>query len=129
MSQHEGKPTPSVQQLTADAAVRWGHLFVTLPVLALMLGLWGLASVLFRHGRQLSGLPASLQVAIAVTVAVGPPAAAWLWWAFAVPRWRYGALSRGADPELLQALGQAQGLVWPQESFLTRTEFRYPSKR
>lgn len=129
MTRDQGKPTPSTRLLTAKVAVRWGHLFVTLPVLGLMLGLWGLAEVLLRHGSHVARFPLSLQIVVAVAVVIGPPAIAWLWWSFAVPRWRHWALSRGADPDDLQALGQAQGLVWPKGSFLERTEFRYTPKQ
>ena len=129
MTRDQRKSTPSPDPLTAEIAVRWGHLFVTLPVLSLMLGLWGLAGVLLRHGGRLSRLPLGLQIAVAVAVVIGPPATAWLWWAFAVPRWRHWALRRGANPKVLQELGQAQGLVWPKGSYFERTEFRYTPKQ
>ena len=129
MVRYQGKPTPPSHQLTAEIAVRWGHVFVTLPVLSLMFGLWGLAGALLRHGGQLSRFSLGPQIAVAVAVLIGPPTTAWLWWAFAVPRWRHWALSRGANPNVLQELGQAQGLVWPKGRLFERTEFRYPPKR
>jgi hypothetical protein len=129
MTRDQGKTPPPDHRLTAEVAVRWGHVVVTLPVLGIMLGLWGLAGARLRHGGQLSQLSPGLQIALAVAVVIGPPATAWLWWAYAVPRWRHWALSRGADPKVLQDLAQAQGLVWPKGSFFERTEFRYTPKQ
>src|SRR6185437_13939428 len=118
MNRDLGKPTPSTGRLAAAAAVRRGHAVVTLPVLLIMLGLWGLAEGVLRRASKLVRLPLGLQIVVGVAVVIGPPALAWVWWAFTVPRWRHWALSRGADPQLLQELGEAQGLVWPRGSFL-----------
>jgi len=129
MNRDLGEPTPSTGRLAAAAAVRRGHAVVTLPVLLIMLGLWGLAEGVLRRASKLVRLPLGLQIVVGVAVVIGPPALAWVWWAFTVPRWRHWALSRGADPQLLQELGEAQGLVWPRGSFLERTEFRYTPKQ
>ena len=39
---------------------------------------------------------------------------AWLWWSYAVPRWRRWALRRRVDPNRLQRMGEITYLVWPR---------------
>jgi len=57
-----------------------------------------------------------------IVVAVLGWLSAWLWWSWFIPQWRTWAHSRGADPEVLQALGEEANLIWPKGSFFERTE-------
>ena len=116
---------PKTEPLTAETAVRRGHLFITFPVTVIMLGLWGLMWALAPRGpRALRPHSAGALLLIAV-IAISPPILAWLWWSFTVPRWRHWALKRGVDGDTLQRLAQSQQLVWPRGSFFERTEFHY----
>ena len=105
------------QPLTPELAVRRGHYFITVPVLTTMVALWVLLAKLFPRGP--SNIPTG------VLIVAGPPTVAWLWWSYAVPRWRYWALSRGVDPDALQRLAQRTSLVWRKGHILEKTEFRY----
>ena len=113
------KGLPPDEPLTLEVAVRRGHLFVTRPVIAIMLGPWGLAAVL------LSMRPRPLGTGLPAAIALASPFAAWLWWSWATPRWRHWALGRGLDPDALQKLAQERGLVWPKGHVLEKTEFRF----
>ena len=48
----------------------------------------------------------------------------WLWWSYSIPRWRRDALKQGADPNELQAAGEAALLLWPKGSIFEKTEFK-----
>ena len=49
---------------------------------------------------------------------------AWVWWSFAVPRWRDCVEARGLRPDDVQTLAVQTGLIWPRGSWPERTEFR-----
>ncbi len=101
----------SISSISAGRAVAYGLLIVNGPVLALILGgLW-------LGARLSAGAPSGTGLGFAAGFVL-----AWLWWSISVPRWRAWALSRGADPERLQLLGQRAGVVWPRGSFLAKTE-------
>jgi hypothetical protein len=97
--------------MSARRAVAVGHLVVDVPV-ALLIG--GAATASFL----------TLNLGWALAVILVATALAWLWWAFSVPRWRRWAINRGSAPEALQRIGQRTGLLWPEGSLLSRTEFR-----
>ncbi len=117
-----GKGLPSDRPLTPEVAVRRGHLFITLPVFAIMFGLWGILAALLPNGPLPRGV---LGLASAIAIPIGPPIMAWVWWSFAVPRWRHWALSHGVDSDALQRLAERQKLIWPKGHFFEKTEFRY----
>jgi len=116
-----GRGLPPDQPLTAKLAVRRGHYFISIPVFAILAALWFILAVLFPNGPFRSGKFAPL---LALLIVIGPPSVAWIWWSYAVPRWRRWALSAGVDPEELQRLAQKQLLVWPKGHFFEKTEFR-----
>jgi len=49
---------------------------------------------------------------------------AWIWWSFAIPRWRDWVIDVGLTPRDVQDLAVRVGLVWPVGSFFERTERR-----
>ncbi len=98
----------ATEGLDAGRAVAIGHLLVTVPVL-LVCGTGAVLGRAFGHA------------ALGMVVGVAP---AWLYWSFAVPRWRRWALRGGAEPERLQRLAAATGLVWPRGWIFGKTEMR-----
>ena len=100
--------------LSAEVAVKRGKLMVNGPVHLLQIGLLvgGICLV------KIVPLLAVFMMVVAIP-------SAWLWWSFSVPRWRFWALSRGADPVQLQNLGQVAKLLWPKGSLFEKTEFPY----
>ncbi len=101
----------AANRISAGRAVALGHLVINLPALVII-GVVGVIAV-----RNLS-------VGAGLALTFGAAGLAWLWWAFCVPRWRRWAITRGADPKALQKLGLMTGLLWPQGSWMSRTEFR-----
>ncbi len=98
------------RRISARRAVAIGHLVVNVPGLVVIAGV-GVATM---------GHPSGSSFALIL----GAGAVAWLWWAFTVPRWRRWATTRGADPTALQRTGERTGLIWPEGSWMSRTEFR-----
>ena len=124
MALNFGIGLPADRPLTARTAVWRGHCFITAPVFLIMFGLWALALRLLRLAPKGPGPSVIGVVAIAAALVIGPPALAWVWWAYATPRWRRWALGQGVDPGELQARAQAQNLVWPKGHVFEKTEFR-----
>jgi len=103
------KPTPA-------QAVMWGHVFVTLPVLAIIAATGYL-------GLRLGGLRHELFALFGLLIGIILGAAvAWLWWAFTVPRWRDWVEDQGLQPSEVQDLAASTGLIWPVGSRYERTE-------
>jgi hypothetical protein len=95
------KPSPGL-------AVLIGHVVVSVPALLFL----GLVMIVFAElGRTLGGF----------VVGIVP---AWLWWSFAVPRWRDWVVDQDLDVDAVQSIAVATGLLWPRGFFLERTELR-----
>jgi len=52
----------------------------------------------------------------------------WLWWSFAIPRWRAWVRESGVNEESTLRLAVRTLLIWPKGSIFERTEFRPPHK-
>jgi hypothetical protein len=50
--------------------------------------------------------------------------AAWLWWSFAVPKWRLWAYERVDNIPELKRRAVAAMLIWPDGSIFSRTEIK-----
>ncbi len=102
--------------LNVRVAVDRGHALVNSPVRAIMGLLMAVGALLgFVLHRE----------ALGFGLVIAAPFIAWIWWSYAVPRWRSWALRRGADPEELQALAEREKLVWPRGHFFEKTEFPF----
>ena len=106
-----GKPQPVT-------AVIIGHIFVTLPV-ALIIGAGCFAGYLAT-----TGAPLWLMVIGITFAALLFTAFAWLYWSFAVARWRDWIEDQGIAPGEVDELAVRTGLIWPEGSEYERTEFR-----
>jgi cation transport ATPase len=104
------QPPTASSALTARKAVALGHLIVNIPVLVIILGFSLVGWVFF---------PTFWFIFLLVGFVL-----AWLWWSFAVPRWRRWALRHGAPAEELQTLAVTTGLVWSKGSVFEKTEFK-----
>jgi hypothetical protein len=51
-----------------------------------------------------------------------PVLPAWLWWSFAVPKWRLWALRNVDNWQLLEELAIKEKLIWPRRSIFNLTE-------
>lgn len=95
-------------------AVLIGQLIVNVPVLLIIGGGIVVSIFVFALGNFLLSI---------ILIFLGP-LVAWLWWSLTVPRWRRWAHRRVADPNKLQKLAVATGLVWSKGSVFEKTEFK-----
>jgi hypothetical protein len=63
-----------------------------------------------------------------ISIVLGP-CVAWIYWSFAITRWRIWAFSNVDDAEELKALAISGQLIWPDGSFFERTEIRTNKER
>ena len=121
-------PQTSARQkrpLHVGIAILVGQLVVNLPVILIILGVFGIGIVLLLVVEaRFPSLPGwSFLLGVLALIIIGP-LAGWVWWSFSVPRWRKWALRNGATENKLQKWAVATGLVWPKGSIFERTEFR-----
>lgn len=124
MNKAAGSGDPFRQQahMSLAQAILAGQLLVNVPTLLLIFGapLAGfVAARSFAPQLGLSWLCIVAGAALLVGCGIG-----WLWWSFAIPRWRRWALRRGVPPAELQKWGVLTFLVWPRGWIFEKTEFR-----
>ena len=106
---------PTTRPLSVRAAVDRGHSVINRRVFQIMTALFSIGlGVAIVFGREYDGL----------VIVLSAPVAAWVWWSYAIPRWRAWAHTRGADPVELQRVAEEEMLVWPVGHFFQYTEFR-----
>ncbi len=105
--------------VSVGKAIWRGLLVVNGPVFALLVGPLALFALLVENhwvARQYNWIGVALFPAGFVL--------AWLWWSFAVPRWRLWAYERVADIAALKRDAVAVGLTWPDGHVFGRTEIK-----
>jgi hypothetical protein len=100
----------SRRDVSPAQAVKWGHMTVSVPV-------FFIAGVVATVAYAI----APLLVLVGTLVGIG---LGWLWWSFAIARWRDWVESVGLRSDDVQDLAVQTWLVWPRGSWLERTEFR-----
>jgi hypothetical protein len=106
---------PTTRPLSVRAAVDRGLAVINRRVMQTMAVFFSIGlGVVFLADRPYDGF----------VVVLSAPFAAWVWWAYATPRWRAWAHARGVDPVELQRVAEAEQLVWPVGHFFQYTEFR-----
>lgn len=118
-------------RLSAESAVKRGHLVITLPVCLLIFGVTIAVGLLIKAPPDaapvtLANLVRSFRALIGLLIGT---ALGWLWWSSGVPRWREWAHENGADDEETQQLAERSLLVWPKGSIFEKTEFQPRHKR
>jgi hypothetical protein len=110
--------TDSRDPISVQSAIERGRSVVVVPVYTIMASVAGFAIV----SAAITGSRVLGFVLLVVGFVAG-----WLWWSYAVPRWRHWALRRGADPDELQKAAERAKLLWPRGHFLEKTEFPFKS--
>ena len=95
---------PAKRSLAVWPAIAIGHIWVTLPGIAVFF------AVFFLVRGSLAGT-GSQPVA-----AIGGFVAGWAWWAVMAPRWRRWALARVEHTEKLRQLAILTGLTWGRDT-------------
>src|SRR5689334_10479370 len=100
-----------MQSISVEDAIARGHRLVNYPVWALLAAPAVLTVGFGRRIEEFFG--ANLASKLEVTFFVVCFVAAWVWWSFAVPKWRLWAYERVSDITELKRQAVAQKLVWP----------------
>ena len=114
------------KDISVSAAMVCGLLYVNGPVSVLMFTpmIWCLAY--FPWLSRTLGTEWYVFFAFCLVFLVGV-ACGWIWWAYAVPRWRLWAYERVRDIAKLKVRAVQVGLTWPDGHLFERTEFRSES--
>jgi hypothetical protein len=107
--------------VTVDKALTRGQLAVNIPVFIIMFGVMGL--LFYLATKKL------IPFYFGPTSIVLGPLVAWIYWSFAITRWRIWAFSNVDDVHELKALAISGQLIWPDGSFFERTEIRTKKER
>jgi hypothetical protein len=107
--------------VTVDKALIRGQLAVNIPVFIIMFGVMGL--LFYLATKKL------IPFYFGPTSIVLGPLVAWIYWSFAITRWRIWAFSNVDDVHELKALAISGQLIWPDGSFFERTEIRTKKER
>lgn len=110
-------------EVSVDAAIRRGLLYVNGPVALLLFSPMALSLALFRQLTRALGSEAYAFIVFCVGFLIGT-VLAWLWWSYSVPRWRIWAYARVSDIPKLKARAVQVGLTWPDGHVFERTEFK-----
>ncbi len=104
------------ETVSVDEAIRKGHRTVTLPGILIMLGSFGICIFL--------GVQKSVPNSYVIAGAVLSPLVAWLYWSFAITRWRLWAFDNVRNVHELKKRAIRENLIWPDGSFFEKTEIR-----
>ena len=103
----------SEKLLSIEQAIRRGLLFVNIPVF-LIIALPVIISII---------IPESWNINAIVGIAIIPSIIlAWVWWSWALPKWRLWAVKKVDDIELLFDKAIEAQLMWPVGHFFQKTE-------
>ena len=101
------------KKLSVFKAILLGQLLINLPVTLIIL----CCAVLFIC------LDLNFSLGLLTGAVLG-----WLYWSFAIPKWRNWALGRGIDRDQLSKWGRITLLTWKENSLFARTEFKGKDK-
>ena len=104
--------------MTVGKAILRGQLLVNGPVFIIMMGLMG--GLMYLSTSKVIPwyfAPGSILIG---------PGVAWIYWSYAITKWRIWALTNVEDQGELKWSAVASGLIWQDGSFFERTEIRTP---
>jgi len=102
--------------MTIDNAVNRGLIFVNGPVILIMFGLSGW----LMYAAAIKIIPWYF---IPLGILIGP-CVAWLFWSFAITKWRIWAFRKVENHSELKHSAVLAGLIWEDGSFFEKTEIR-----
>jgi hypothetical protein len=109
-----------MDQAVADA-IKKGQRNVNVPVFAIQSGLWVVCIILMAY--------TSTPVWIGVVIGVLAFVFAWLYWSFAITRWRLWAFEHVRNVHQLKERAIAKKLLWPDGNIFEKTEIRTAVQR
>ena len=108
-----------MQKISIKKAVGLGTIFVNVPVFCFLIG----GFVLTKLFAVSEIFPKKYELLILSGIFIGF-VAAWLWWSFTVPLWRYWAYQRVESIKELKVSAIQAGLIWPQGSWFEKSEIK-----
>lgn len=109
------------ETVSVDDAIKKGQRIVNIPVIAIMYSLLGLGVIISTNNL----LPA-WAVSVVIVLAIG---LAWLYWSFAITKWRLWAFENVRNVHELKKRAIAKKLIWPEGNFFEKTEIRSSAQR
>lgn len=85
-------------KITTSNLILKGYLWVNIPIVILIIGVWYVCRAYFNLSNTLS---------ILIGVCIG-----WIYWEFSIKKWIKWALDNNVSPERLLKIGQMSLLLW-----------------
>jgi hypothetical protein len=109
------------ETVTVDEALRKGKRIINLPVYIILFGTIGV-SVYLVSVQKVSGW-------YTVAGTIGAFVFAWMYWSFAITKWRLWAFENVRNVHELKQRAVKEKLIWPDGNFLEKTEIRTADER
>jgi len=110
----------SEKSLSIEKAIQRGFFFVNLPVFLIIVSPLFIATI----------IPESWNLNPIIGLALIPSIImAWIWWSWALPKWRLWAVKQVDDVELLFDKAIQAQLMWPVGHFFQKTEINSPKQK
>lgn len=104
------------ETISVDEAIKKGQLNVNLPVRIIQYTLFLLCFLLIKY----TSTPGWIILTVVILSFVLP----WLYWSFAITRWRLWAFKNVNDVYRLERTAVEKKLIWPRGHFFEKTEIR-----
>jgi len=103
-------------------AISLGTLSVNFPTALIWFGGWFAPALLLPQPPKvpIDGVPETWRPLVIVCWLAVPPAAAWLWWAFSVPKWRLWALEHSNDWGAVEQSAIRNNIISDESTILGR---------
>lgn len=109
------------ETVSVNAAIRKGHLMVTLPTLATLFG----TMIITLYLVIIGAIPDWIAI-FGFLLSFTLP---WLYWSYTITKWRLWAFESVRNVHDLQKRAIEEQLIWPAGSFLEKTEIRNREER
>nr|WP_294795791.1 hypothetical protein [uncultured Mucilaginibacter sp.] len=109
------------ETVSVDEAIKKGQRVVNIPVVVIMLGMWGLCIFL--------GTSTDAPVWLVIMCAILSFVLAWLYWSLAITQWRLWAYENIRNVQELKARAISGQLIWPDGSMFEKTEIRTAAQK
>ena len=111
------KLTLPPKRISTGFAILIGTLWVNIPVLAIMVAASIALIWIFTQLIDGDKFPAFV---VCISIVLGPPLTAWIWWSFMIPKWRIWVLERTDDWPAVERSAISAGLIWDETTFFGR---------
>lgn len=111
----------AARHVSVKQALWRGACTVNLPILVIIVAPWLLTLYMTAEVLKTAGIPSFLTTILLVLSLFNIPLA-WLWWSYAIPKWKLWAYARAEDVDTLKHAAVDVGLIWPDGHIFEKTE-------